>query len=282
MKRGLTILCCFLLVWSLAGCGREDPYRVDTVVRIPVDPTDVPAARTEDTTELPTETAEPTEEMTEVTTEEATEETKSSGSSGGRKPSSGGNKKPSGEKETEPTQTEPPATEPVTTKPEETEPAVTEPAATEPTEQETQPETTAPEETEGVYDPSGYVLGSLEYAILAEINAYRVEAGLQELTLSTRLSGIAAIRAEEVSRVWSHTRPDGRYYTSVMTDYGYGFSLSAENLIYTSGAGDAAVMVAKWMSADNQDNLLNPDFTTAGIGIYRVDGVTYVSNILIG
>lgn len=275
MKRGLTILCCFLLMCSLAGCGREDPYRVDTVVRIPVDPTDASVAQTEDPTEPLAETAEPTEEMTEAATEEATEETKTSGSSGGRKPSSGGNKKPSGEKETEPAQTEPAATEPTAT-----EPVVTEPENTEPTEPDpTEPETTEPVEN---YDPSAYAVGSLEYAILAEINSYRADAGLAELTLSTRLSGIAAIRAEEVSRVWSHTRPDGRYYTSAMTDYGYGFSLSAENLIYASGSGDAAAMVAKWMSADNKDSLLNPDFTTAGIGIYRADGVTYVSNILIG
>lgn len=258
MKRGLTILCCILLALSLSGCGREDPYRVDTVVRIPVDPTDAPEAQTEVSTDAPAEA----EETTEDPTEPVTEETQSTGE---KKPNSSGNKKTSGTKETEPPQTQPPVTEAPATEPDVTE-----------------PETTEPEETEGAYDPSDYRVGSLEYAILDEINACRTEAGLPELTLSIRLSGIAALRAEEVSRVWSHTRPDGRHYTSAMSDYGCGYGVSAENLVYASGSGDAAAMVAKWMNADNRDSLLSADFTTAGIGVYRSGGVTYVANILIG
>ena len=246
MKRGIAILCCVALL-ALAGCGREDPYRVDTVIRIPVDPTEAPTEQpTGETESVPPVTEEPTEE---APTETVPEETKSAGE---KKPSSSGNRKPSGSGSTQ------------------TEPVATEPPATE------------PPETEGAYDPAGYAVGSLEYAILDAINGYRVEAGLPELTLSTRLCGIAALRAEEVSRVWSHTRPDGRHYTSAMSDYGYGYGVSAENLAYASGSGDGAAMVSKWMDAGNRDSLLNPDFTTAGIGVYRSGGVTYVANILIG
>lgn len=289
MKKVLAVITCILLISVLAGCGRENPYRVDTVIRIPVDPTDAPTEQTEPVTEA---TEESTEEVMPEMTEEATEETKTSGSSGGKKPTSSGNKKPSGSgsKETEPAQTESPETKPPVTEPEETEteppePEVTvtqptEPEATEP--EATEPESTEPEETEAVWDPSSYQVGSLEHAILAEINAYRAEAGLPALSLSVRLSGIASVRAEEASRVWSHSRPDGRYYTSAMSDYGYGCSVSAENLIYASGSGDAASMVAKWMSADNKDSLLSESFTTAGIGAYRFGVVTYVANLLVG
>lgn len=277
MKKLLTAACCGLLLLSLAACGGEDPYRVDTVVRIPVDPTEA--------TEMP-ETEAPTQpEETEPTEAPPTEAPKTSGNKtgGGKKPSGGKQPSNSGDKATEPPQTQPPTEPPATQPP--TEPTAAEPAQTQPP-AETQPPVTEPEatvpETQPPYDPSSYAVGSLEYAILAEINAHRTEAGLPELTLSTRLCGIAAIRGEEVSRVWSHNRPDGRYYTSVLADYGYGYSTAGENLCYVTGSGDAASIVSKWMGGDNRESLLSGSFTTAGIGVYRSGGVTYVVNILIG
>lgn len=238
MKDVTRILACLCIALCLIGCGREDPYRVDTVVRIPVDPTEA-QQETQAETEAPAETTVPTE------VPESTEK-KSSGSKG----SSSGGKMPSGSKETEP-----PATQP----------SVTEPPATEPP-----------------FDPSSYSVGSLEYAILDQINAYRREAGLAELSLSTKLCGIAGLRATEVSRLWSHSRPDGRSYTTAMSDYGYGFGISAENLAFAGGSGDAAAIVADWMEASTRDNILGAGFTTAGIGVFYDGGGVYVVNILVG
>lgn len=264
MKKSIALLLCLAVLCALAACGREDPYRVDTVVRIPVNPTEAPVqTQPAPETEAPTQPAE---------TEKPEEETKSAE----KKPSgskNNSNKKPASEsKPTEPPVTEAPATEPPATEPPATEPPATEPPVTEPA--ATVPETP--------YDPSSYTVGSLEYAILAQINAARTAEGLPELNLSTRLCGIAALRAEEVSRVWSHNRPAGSYYTSILAEYGYGYSTSAEHLCYASGSGDGAAIVTKWLSAENRDSLLDGSFATAGIGVYRSGGVTYVACILIG
>ena len=295
MKKILTALCCLVLLVSLTACGRETPYRVDTVVRIPVDPTEAPAATSaEPETEMPTQSVE---------TEDPTEETKSSE----KKPSDSKNnsnknnsdKKPaSGNRATEPPATKPAETEPPVTEIPATLPSVTEPgenevptlpSVTEPAETEslpTLPSVTVPPETvpetEPPYDPSSYAVGSLEYAILAEINAARVTEGIPELTLRTRLCGIAAVRAGEVSRTWSHNRPDGSYYTSVLSEYGQSYGTSAEHLCYVSGSGDGDAIVSKWMNGENRDSLLSAGFTTVGIGVYRSGGVTYVACILIG
>ena len=244
MKAVMRVLAWICIVLWLAGCGREGDYRVDTVVRIPVDPTQSTEA-TPAATEAPEETIIPTE-VPETT------EKKSSGGKGG----SSGGKKPSGTKATEPPATEAPATEP----------PATEPPATEPP----------------AFDPSAYNVGSLEYAILDQINAYRREAGLAELTMSTKLCGIAGLRATEVAELWSHNRPDGRSYTTAMSDYGYGFGVSAENLAFAAGSGDAAAIVAEWMEAATRDNILGSGFTTAGIGVFRSGGGIYVVNILVG
>lgn len=279
-RKLMAVICCVILIAALPGCGGpENPYKVDTIVQIPVAPTE-PAteAPTEEMTE-PAETEPP--EMTEETAEPTEKPASSSAKPSGGKTSSSGNKKPSSgktestkpvEQETEPAPTEVPVTEV---------PATEAPATQPPTEPATEPEETAPP-TEAPYDPSNYTIGSLEYAILDQLNAYRAEAGLPGLSMSTKLCGIAGLRAREIHEVWSHTRPDGRNYTTAMSDYGYGYSIAAENLVYVSGSGDAAAIVAKWMSAANADDILNESFTTAGVGVYRSGGVTYVANLLVG
>lgn len=270
MKCGRKIL---VFLWALTmlaqtGCSAaEGTDRVNTVVWIPLNPTEIQETIPEtETTSGAEETVPESQEIQETTAKEKKKQTSSSKKKSTSTKPAGTNTKPTG---TNTKSTEPPTTE---AKPEET--VAEETTGTEPIE-------TQPEETEAP-KPGDYTVGSLEYAILDEINAYRAEAGVPELTLSRKLCGIAAIRAEEVSRVWSHNRPDGRGYATAMTDNGYGYSISAENLVYVSGSGSGAAIVSKWMNGDNRESLLSPDFTTAGIGVYRSGGVTYVANLLVG
>ena len=267
--RILALFCCMLF---LASCGKNDnPYRVDTVVRIPVNPTE--AAETS----APTE-SDPTEEMTEATgTTEATEPEKASSAA---KSSSGG-KTSSGKKTESESPTEKLVLSGGISAVQATEPKITGSLMTSQEPKPTEaPETAAPTETP--YDPDDYSVGNLEYAILDELNARRAAEGLPELAMNSRLCGIAALRAEEAARLWSHTRPDGRNYTTAMSDYGFGFGTSAENLAHVSGSGDAAAIVSKWMDTDSRNSILGDGFTTAAVGVYRAGGVTYVVNLLVG
>lgn len=273
----------------LCGCGAgEDPYRVDTVVRIPVNPTDAPtqppeteatAGAAEISTEAPAEeTVEPTDgtEPTEVP-KQSSGGSKSPGkkNTSGKSSSSGKNNR----EETEPPGTE--ASEPETEPPAEipgTDPAATDPAATEPEAAEN-PETQAPTEVP-LYDISGYSLGSLEYAMEAEINAARAAGGLSEIGLDSRLSAVASCRAGEIARLWSHTRPDGRDYATVLEDYGYGASRAAELLVHLNGEGDAAAIVSMWLGSDSHRENLMGSWSAIGIGVYWENGYTYVCCLL--
>lgn len=345
MKR---IALCFLAAMlMLSGCAasQEEPFRVDTVVQIPVDPTEEPSETvTEAPTEAPTEqaTESPTEAPTEpkeTTPKKTTTSSKSSSSSGKSSSSSGkssssssssssknqstSKKEPAATqppKTTEPPATQPPkTTEPPVTVPAETtiptvateppsetatepatedateppadsdielpteEPAVppTEESTVPPTEEPTVPPTEAP--TEPPYDPSSYGVGGLEATIASTLNAYRLEAGLPELSLSGRLSGIAFIRAQEISVSWSHARPDGRGYTSALDDYGYGYSSVSENLLYVSGGGDGVAIADRWMASDsNSAEILSDSYTAIGVGVYYAGGMTYVACLLVG
>jgi uncharacterized protein YkwD len=113
------------------------------------------------------------------------------------------------------------------------------------------------------------------------INGYRTAAGLGELSLSSRLCAIASCRGYEISQVWSHTRPDGRGYQTVLSDYGYGGS-ARELLVYVSGSGDGQAIIDKWMASDSHKELLLGGYSTVGIGVYRAGGYTYVACLLAG
>lgn len=253
MKR--TVIWITIAALLLSGCamGQEDPFKVDTVVQIPVDPTDAP-------TEAATETEAPTETTATETEPEETAAPKpvvsyqssSSGKSSSSGTSSSSGKKPSTSNK-KPKPTEPPATE-----------------------KETEPPTEPP------YDPSSYNIGNLEYALLDELNLCRSDVEVGELSLDGYLSGIACLRAKEASKSWSHTRPDGRGYKSALSDYGYGYGSSAELMVYVTGA-DAGSIAAKWMKSESHsEKILSDSFDTAGIGVYRADGVLYLVCLLVG
>ena len=179
---------------------------------------------------------------------------------------------------TAPAETEPPETEVPATQMPETEPPATEIPETEPP--TTEPPMTEPPETEPpLYDISDYAVSDLEYAMLDRINEYRMEAELEELWMDEYLCAIASCRAYESSLVWSHTRPDGRSYWTVLADYGYGGGASGELLGYSTG--DGAAVADKWMSSDSHRELLMGGSSTVGIGIYCSGGVIYVAVLLI-
>ena len=305
MKRGIVALALLLL---LSGCAsKNDPYRVDTVIRIPANPTEATAevateTQTPEETELSADeetaavtTEEPTETVPETETEPAKKTTSSTKKTTKKTTTT---KKEETKKETEPaaTETEPAATKPAETKPAATEAAATEapateapateppsteapatePAATEAPATEPTPTEAPVVEPEG-YDISGYATGALERRILELVNEQRRAEGLTELYLDETLSAICSCRAWEAKQVWSHTRPDGRHYATVLTDYGYGANVTGELLIYMTGNGDGDYAVNKWMGSDShRAQLMGENLAGLAVGIYRADGYTFI------
>lgn len=98
-----------------------------------------------------------------------------------------------------------------------------------------------------------------------EINEYRESEGVDQLRWSKELADAAQIRAEEATRVWSHTRPNGKPYYTVNSNVVYG-----ENL--ARGYGTAEETLIAWQeSPAHNENLLYPDFKY--IALAECDGV---------
>ena len=100
------------------------------------------------------------------------------------------------------------------------------PAKAEPDKSVTQPEPTAPANDADV--------DAMKQDIIDRTNALRKESGIAALTTSDKLMQAAQVRADEMaaSGAYSHTRPDGRKYTTV-TDCKYvGENICQIPLIY--------------------------------------------------
>ena len=244
-----------IAILMLCGC-----YRQTTVILSPGDT--FPQATTQPQDVFPAETTIPAQETTSSTdaarpTESDSKENSNSGTAD--KPG----KKPQSEK---PKETTAPAE--CTDPPEDTAPIV----ATAPV------ETTAPK-TEPlphpVYDISSDNISTYERAILEELNRYRSDAALASFHINKKLSALAAIRAYECSMEFSHTRPDGRSWDTVLSDYGA--SASTENILYASSGTTAALLIDASMGSDSHSQkILNAAYSTVGIGSYDTGRYVYI------
>lgn len=64
------------------------------------------------------------------------------------------------------------------------------------------------------------------------VNEERAKAGLPALTVDRGAASAAQVRAKEIERSFSHTRPDGSSFNSALTEAGVNFSGAGENIAY--------------------------------------------------
>ena len=114
--------------------------------------------------------------------------------------------------------------------------------------------------------------------IVERTNALRTERGIASLTTNDKLMQAAQVRADEMAAntVYSHTRPDGRKYTTV-TDCKYvGENIHQIPLLYLEQQkGElAGTVVHSWSkSAGHMENMINASYASIGVGLARgIDG----------
>lgn len=150
---------------------------------------------------------------------------------------------------------------------------VTEPsteATTAPTEAATTAPTTAPTTPAASAKPVTTSSPSdMEKQAFDMLNNLRKENGVKPLAFEGYFLEGARTRAYESTVSWSHTRPDGRSYQSILTDteYIYLYSYTGENLAKDFITLESA-MTALYNSEGHRRNMLNPDFDAVAIGIY--------------
>jgi len=127
----------------------------------------------------------------------------------------------------------------------------------------------------------------IKAGFLKLVNNERAKKGAQKLQIHSALDTAANIRSRELLKKFSHTRPDGQPYYSVLNPNQYTIHGTGENIQYTShlsgdfiskddlftGRDDQIVAAYTIMfnnfknSPDHYRNMINKDFCDTGIGI---------------
>ena len=107
------------------------------------------------------------------------------------------------------------------------------------------------------------------------VNEERAKAGLPALTVDRGAASAAQVRAKEIERSFSHTRPDGSSFNSALTEAGVNFRGAGENIAY--GQNSPEKVMEGWMnSSGHRANILNSSYTSIGVGHYQnASGVNY-------
>ena len=109
---------------------------------------------------------------------------------------------------------------------------------------------------------------SLADEVVKQVNAERARAGLRALRVSAELSRAARVRAVEITRKFSHTRPDGSAWRTV-SSAAYGENIAV-------GQRTADKVMAAWLtSSGHRANLLRASYGSIGVCAVISGGVTY-------
>ena len=107
--------------------------------------------------------------------------------------------------------------------------------------------------------------------VLYLVNLERAKVGAAPLRLADDLQFAADIRAQEIVKLFSHTRPDGSDCFTAMENRG---RTCGENI--AAGHSSAAETVEQWMNSDgHRENILNPNFRELGVGYAYEEYSTY-------
>lgn len=122
-------------------------------------------------------------------------------------------------------------------------------------------------------------LSSNQESIIADqiynrINSIRSQNSVRLLARNEDVDRVAELRAEEISRKFSSTRPDGRSWVTAISDANLSYRFIGENIAYGYSSADGVVQM--WMQRDvEKKNILDASFNQVGIGVYYSNGVPY-------
>ncbi len=107
------------------------------------------------------------------------------------------------------------------------------------------------------------------------VNQERAKEGLAPLTIDNKVQAAAMVRAEECEVRFSHTRPDGSNFATALKEQKVSYRSAGENIAY--GQQTPEVVMKAWMnSSGHRANIMNPNFTTIGVGYYEnANGTDY-------
>ena len=146
-----------------------------------------------------------------------------------------------------------------------------------------QPVEQQPKENNIVPDNSNYI-SEIEQAIFQRVNQERAAVGLPALSYNTTMQSYARIKSNDMgdNGYFSHEDQQGNLITVKMKADGISYRAWGENIAYIKGmTGNSALatrFMDNWMnSSGHKANILSTNFSSVGIGVYKIGDTYYAT-----
>ncbi|VYU56454.1 CAP domain-containing protein [Clostridium tertium] len=124
----------------------------------------------------------------------------------------------------------------------------------------------------------------IEQLIFERVNSERKAAGLSELSYNTTMEKYARIKSADMGDkgYFSHQDPQGKLITDNMKADGVSYNAWGENIAYIQGRSGsdslAKEFMDNWMnSSGHRANILSTNFTSIGVGVYKIGSTYYAT-----
>lgn len=109
----------------------------------------------------------------------------------------------------------------------------------------------------------------------------RAKEGLDPLTIDIKVQEAAQIRALEIETLFSHTRPNGSSFSTVLKEQNISYKSAGENIAW--GQRSPQDVVNAWMNSEgHRANIMNANYTKIGVGYSQnTQGTNYWSQLFI-
>ncbi|WP_418223199.1 CAP domain-containing protein [Clostridium isatidis] len=139
-------------------------------------------------------------------------------------------------------------------------------------------------ETNTKPEASNSFIAEIEQAIFARVNQERAAAGLPALSYNNTMEHYARIKSQDMGDrgYFNHTNPEGQLITAQMQADGVSYRAWGENIAYISGMSGNSQLATKFMdnwmnSSGHRANILSTNFTSIGVGVYKIGNTYYAT-----
>ncbi|MCF0147022.1 MAG: CAP domain-containing protein [Clostridium sp.] len=136
---------------------------------------------------------------------------------------------------------------------------------------------------EPVISESNYI-AEIEQAIFQRVNQERSAAGLPALSYNSTMEHYARIKSKDMgdNGYFSHEDKQGNLITVQMKADGVSYKAWGENIAYIQGSNSNSALATKFMdnwmnSSGHRANILSTNFSSIGIGVYKIGNTYYAT-----
>ena len=127
-------------------------------------------------------------------------------------------------------------------------------------------------------------MAQVESLIYQKVNEERAKAGLEALSYNTTMEKYARIKSQDMgdNNYFSHEDLRGNLITTQMKNDGVTYRAWGENIAYIGGVSDPSALAEKFMtnwmnSSGHRANILSSNFSSIGVGVYKIGNKVYAT-----